>query len=211
MISKALIAYITEECNQVLPQGAAMADLKIIAMNSAGAETVKAGAQEATGFEYGSFTDYTTQLLKLILVAAIYSPRSRMYIGRMPTFSTSTQASLKDLIEELIGGDQPKGRSDADQRRLQEIKKSTFKDNQHQQVTEPSLLPAKDLEMLFEERFGVVMAEIENHVAEKKDLQNDLRDKHNRLMRLQEHNVGPKGAMARKMLMICYRIFFKND
>lgn len=175
-----------------------MPDLKIIAMNSAGAETVKAGAEKATGFEYGSFTDYTTQLLKLILVAAIYSPKSRKYIGRMPNFSTSTQASLKDLIEELIGGDKPKRRSDANQRRLHEIDKPAFEDDKHQHVTESSLSPAKDLEILFEERFGVVMAEIENHVAEKKDLQNDLRDKHNRLVRLQEHNVGPKGAMTRK-------------
>lgn len=78
-----------------------MGDLKLIAMESEIAETLKASLLEKKYIELGSFTDYTMQLLKLVLLAAINSPRSVEYIARMPTFSTSTQAYLKIIIEEV--------------------------------------------------------------------------------------------------------------
>lgn len=49
--------------------------------------------------------------------------------------------------------------------------------------------PYRDPELLIEERLGKVMAENENHRREKEELQKELRDLHDRLIRLQENNV----------------------
>jgi protein HOOK3 len=57
----------------------------------------------------------------------------------------------------------------------------------------PSGLPLKalamDPELLFEERFGKVMVDNDNLVRDKKELEKQLRDLHDRLARLQENNV----------------------
>jgi len=38
----------------------------------------------------------------MILLAAINSPKATEYIGKMPTLTTATQASLMSIIEEVI-------------------------------------------------------------------------------------------------------------
>ena len=101
-ISKALISYVADECGQKVPTGSGAGDLKLIAMDGSPAETIKAGfcrGNDAATF----YTDYTIQLLKLVLVAAISSQKAANYIQTMPTLSTATQSSLKDLIEEVMG------------------------------------------------------------------------------------------------------------
>ena len=50
--------------------------------------------------------------------------------------------------------------------------------------------PIGDPELLYEERLGELIADNENHIRDKKELQKELRDLHDRLTRLQEDNVG---------------------
>lgn len=53
-----------------------------------------------------------------------------------------------------------------------------------------------DPELLFEERLGKMMAVNETLVKDKKALEKELHDHHNRLARLKEHNVSPTGPLA---------------
>ena len=101
-ISKALISYVADECGQKVPTGSGAGDLKLIAMDGSPAETIKAGFRSRGNDAAEFYTDYTIQLLKLVLVAAISSPKAANYIQTMPTLSTATQSSLKDLIEEVM-------------------------------------------------------------------------------------------------------------
>lgn len=46
-----------------------------------------------------------------------------------------------------------------------------------------------DLELLYEEKLGELIADIENHIRDKTELQNEVRDLHDKLTRFQENNV----------------------
>lgn len=54
---------------------------------------------------------------------------------------------------------------------------------------EPTQIQATDPELLFEQRFGNIIADNDRLSRDKKDLEIELRDLHNRLARLQENNV----------------------
>ncbi|MCJ1352647.1 MAG: hypothetical protein MMC33_002631 [Icmadophila ericetorum] len=90
----------------------------------------------------------------------------------MPSFSIAAQASLKDIIEEQQEASYPP---------------SDYGTPQRSQVPSPPK-PTMDQELLFEERFGRVMADNERLNREKNELQKMLRDLHDRLARLQENN-----------------------
>ena len=165
-----------------------MSDLKLIAMDGSRGEIVKAGLQERDSTKQD--IDYLIQLLKLVLVAAINSPKAMDYIGRMPSLSISAQASLKDLIEEVLQDAGTDVYGEAGNKKLQDISDPVSgNETEVDQVGSFSPSPAVDSELLFEQRFGKVMAENGILTQEKKDLQRDLRDLHNRLARLQENNV----------------------
>lgn len=53
----------------------------------------------------------------------------------------------------------------------------------------PTQTQATDPELLFEQRFGKVIADNDKLSRDKKELERELRDLHNRLARLQENNV----------------------
>jgi hypothetical protein len=187
-----------------------MGDLKLIAMDSVAAETIKAGLMDRSTIELGSFADYTTQLLKLVLLAAINSPRSTEYIARMPTFSTATQASLKSIIEEVMKNDTWQRPRPANHRQIQDFGNDGTGNKSGRGPVNASV-PVNDPELLFEERLGRVMADNENLIREKKELQKDLRELHNRLIRLQENNVsGPLLCVHGNELTICSRTLFKR-
>ena len=192
-ISKFLTSYVTDECGQTLPMGPGMGDLKLIAMDGQHGETVKAGLQQRDVTQH--YIDYSMQLLKLILIAALNSPKATEYIGRMPTLSTSTQASLKDLIEEVIEMWKSYKQDVADNQQFQYKPYPTSDTGTPENRASSSLSsPAVDPELMFEQRFGKVMADNENLIREKKDMQKDLQDLHNRLARLQENNVRSRGT-----------------
>lgn len=165
-----------------------MGDLKMIAMDSEIAETLKESLLDKKYIEIGSFTDYTMQLLKLVLLAAINSPRSAEYIERMPTFSTSTQAYLKLTIEEVLNGDIWQRRAYINPEQIQD-----FGNHETGNSSRPSY-PVPDPELLLEERLAKMMAENDNLVREKKEARKELRELHERLARLQENNVGQQVA-----------------
>ena len=158
-------------------------------MNGNHAETVKAGWQDKGATQQD--TDYIIQLLKLVLVAALNSAKSEIYIQKMPSLSISTQASLKDLIEDVLALTHldETAKTDTGQLQYKSYPASDVETSRSEDAT-PSPKPTLDPELLFEQRFGKVMADNENLIREKKDMQKDLRDLHDRLVRLQENNVG---------------------
>ena len=189
-ISKFLISYITEECGQKIPEGPAAGDLKLIAMGSENAETLKASLVDKKYIEIGSSADYTMQLLKLVLLAAINSPRAAEYIERMPTFSTSTQAYLKSTIEEVMNGDTWQRRAYVNPGQIQDFGNH---ETGHQSRPSSSM---PDPELLLEERLARQMAENDDLLREKKEVRKELHELHERLIRLQENNVSRQVCLA---------------
>ena len=179
-----------DECGQKIPKGPAIGDLKMIAMESEIAETLKESLPVKKYIKMGSYTDYTMQLLKLVLLAAINSPRAAVYIGRMPTFSTSTQAYLKVTIEEVRNSKTWQRRAYANPGQIQD-----FGGHEIDNSRRPSY-PTPDPELMLEERLAKKIAENDNLVREKKEARKELRELHERLIRLQENNVGPKDCLA---------------
>lgn len=158
-------------------------------MNGNHAETVKVGLQDK--YTSQQDTDRTIQLLKLVLIAALNSAKSEIYIQKMPSLSISTQASLKDLIEDVLALSHidEVAETDIGQLQYKSYPASDVETSRSEDVTS-SPKPTLDPELLFEQRFGKVMADNEKLIRKKKDMQKDLRDLHDRLVRLQENNVG---------------------
>ena len=179
----------TDHCGDALPRGPGSGDLKLIAMDGQAAETIKAGLRNRGRDAARQYTDYTIQLLKLVLVAAINSPKAAEFIQTMPTLSTATQSSLKDLIEEVMHTEIRTTKSSADGKQLQSSLPASDGDTSRTKVSKSPLKSSMDPELLFEERFGKVMADNDKLTKERGDLQKDLQDLHNRLARLQENNV----------------------
>jgi len=151
-IYKLLTNYIRHQNNDTIPPGLDPSpDLEAIAE--------KASAKE------------TNKLLKILLIAAIYSPNAATYVQTLQELSTPTQEALKEIIQEAQDGEH-EPLDGADELR-EEIAKA---DN------------PGDLELKFEERVGKVLAENDRLTHDKKELQKDLGDMHNRLARLQENN-----------------------
>lgn len=167
-----------------------MGDLKLIAMGSESAETLKASLADKKYIEIGSSADDMMQLLKLVLLAAINSSRAAEYIKRMPTFSTSTQAYLKTTIEEVRNGNTWKRRAYVNPGQIQD-----FGNHETGHQSRPSY-PMPDPELLLEERLARKIAENDDLLREKKELRKELHELHERLIRLQENNVGQKGCLA---------------
>lgn len=184
-ISKSLVLYLEQECGQPLPDRAGLREMLMAKSKAAG--VVKVGLPAINRRQHPEFTHYSIQLLKLTLIAAINSPRAKVYIGRMQTFSTSTQAHLKNLIEESLAQDTAPRHTRSDKENQNSDSESDVEGTHYDGGSLPS--NAVDVDLLFEERFGKLMAEKDVLVTEKKELQEDLRSLHNRLTRLQENNV----------------------
>ena len=187
------MSYIQDKCRQPLPESLSLGDLKLIALNAdAGERLIKAGLER--GGYFMSDTDYTVQLIKLLLIAAINSPKAPDYIGKMLTLSTSTQALLKESIEEVLDPRQAtqKPPVGTDIRQLQDTTHAASDSDvpSTSARSSPPPPPAVDAELLFEERFGKVMADNERLARENHDVQKNVRDLQNRLGRLQQNNVG---------------------
>lgn len=101
-LNKVLTNYLRIECNQVkLPDKAFLPDLKTIAIgkDSIAEEAIKVYTRQSKTPSY--LTDTITQLLKIILLATLTSPRANYYLERMPKLSVPAQESLKSIIEEV--------------------------------------------------------------------------------------------------------------
>lgn len=151
-IYKLLSNYIRHQNNDSIPPGLDPSpDLEAIAE--------KASAKE------------TNKLLKILLIAAIYSPNAGTYVQTLQELSTPTQEGLKEIIQEAQDGEhEPLDGAD-------ELKEELAKADH-----------TGELELKFEERVGKVLAENDRLTQDKKELRKDLGDMHNRLARLQENN-----------------------
>ncbi|SLM34318.1 Hook-related protein family [Lasallia pustulata] len=171
-ITKSLMFYIRDVCGQPLPEDPSLGDLKMIAYNADTAERlIKPGLER--GDYFTSDTDYTLQLVKLVLVAAINSPKATGYIAKMPTLSFPTQAFLKESIEELQNTTNAASDSDIPSTPT---------------PSSPPPPPQIDAELIFEERYGKVMADNERLAQENQDVRKNVRDLRDRLAHLQENN-----------------------
>ncbi|RAL10759.1 putative microtubule binding protein HOOK3 [Aspergillus homomorphus CBS 101889] len=108
------------------------------------------------------------KLLKLLLIGAIRSPNAPTYVETLQTLSTPTQETLKNIFEEAQNGQHEATDGEDD-------------------IKEERELPV-DPELQFEERVGKVLAENNRMAREKKDMQKQIDDMHDRLARLQENN-----------------------
>lgn len=164
----------------------------MIAFNAeTGERIIKAGLER--GGYFMSDTDYTVKLLKLVLIAAINSPKATEYIAKMPTLSTSTQAFLKESIEEVLDAQQHRQSpsASANPRQLQDPTNPVSDNDVSSTPATLSPPPAPvELELFVAERFGKVMADNERFVRENQDLRKNVQDLQNRLGRLQDNNVG---------------------
>ncbi|KAL8946297.1 MAG: hypothetical protein Q9222_007287 [Ikaeria aurantiellina] len=106
------------------------------------------------------------KLFHLVLQATIISPRHEDYIIRMASLTVDSRQLLKDLIlNHEVSQDS----------NIQQI------DNDHAQSAFPV-----DPELEFEERYGKLMAENERLLERRKEMQSELRDMNDRLIRLQD-------------------------
>lgn len=211
LIIKSLTSYITNECGQTLPKGLGIGDLRLIAMDGNVAETVKAGFVGRDASK--SFANCTSQLLRLVLTAAIHSPKAAQYIEKMPTLTTPTQEALKDILEEIVGHTGVSQDSSANPTQFQNTSNtnSDIETSRDDLGTMAVCMPAQDQELLAEETFGKLMAENERFSRDNKDLQKDLRDLHNRLTRLQENNASPRHFSIGSTILIFTRKYCKKD
>ena len=76
-------------------------DLKAIAVakDDYAGEIAKVLRPEESGWFYHA--NAVTQLMKLILLATILSPKANKYLGRMPSLSLPAQAAIRTIIQEV--------------------------------------------------------------------------------------------------------------
>ncbi|KAI9670141.1 MAG: hypothetical protein M1817_004478 [Caeruleum heppii] len=155
-INKDVLNYIRDECAQTLYLHAkSVPDSKIMANGNDGAELE------------------TVKLLKIILLATIYSPKATEYIARMPSLSTGAQEVIRSIIEEM-SSDSLSGQD------------STFP--LEDATSKSDGRPTLDPELVFEERLGKVMADNDKLVKNNKELSLEVEELHTRLVRLQDNN-----------------------
>lgn len=75
----------------------------------------------------------------------------------------------------------------------------------------PAQTQATDPELLFEQRFGKVMADNDKLSKDKADLGKELSDLHDRLARLQENNVSGASPTPSVVMLNSVRTSYKND
>lgn len=72
---------------------------------------------------------------------------------------------------------------------IPQMEKNDEEKSDPNKITSSPPTPVGDPELLYEERLGELMADNENHIREKKELQKELRELRDRLTRLQDNNV----------------------
>ncbi|MCJ1385466.1 hypothetical protein MMC17_008589 [Xylographa soralifera] len=168
-ISKSLLSYV-RECGRNLPQGPGWGDIKLIAVGDSTTETIKAGLEQNGSAK--QYTDYTIQLLKLVLIAVVSSPDNENFVRTLQYLSETSQKSVKKIIEDLEDDPPPT------------TERETSLENE-------SISPLKltmDRELLLEESLGKATAMNDTLTKENKELQKQLKSYDDRLERLQENN-----------------------
>jgi protein HOOK3 len=165
-LQKALTTYIVENCGQAVLGG------------SRALPDLKAIAEDSSPAE-------TNKLLKLCLFAAINSPSAEEYIIKIQNeLSDETKMAIKDAIEEMTNVESSPENSPP--------RKGTKPD----EASEPNHGASVDNELYLEEQLSQMMAELEKVRHEKNDLEEDLRDLHDRLGRLTETNESLRKDLA---------------
>ena len=98
-ISKLLLSYV-RECGRNIPQGPGWGDIKLIAVGDSTTETIKAGLEQNGSAK--QYTNYTIQLLKLVLVAVVSSPDNESFVRTLQYLSEPSQKSVKRIIEDVL-------------------------------------------------------------------------------------------------------------
>ncbi|KAI4148315.1 MAG: hypothetical protein LQ340_005144, partial [Diploschistes diacapsis] len=152
-----------------LPTGPGSVDLKKIAKGGEPEETIKARLRNEDSKQ--DETDYSVQLLQLLLFTAINAKENEDFIGAIMNVPQEKQLLLHAAIVELQNDSQT------------EEGAATTKPDSH------------DKDLFYEEQVGRLTQESNRLAREKRDLQRDLRDAHERNSRLQEHN----GSLQEKL------------
>lgn len=193
-IYQSLTTFLVEETGKGIPKGLSILDLKTIAMESDAAESVKGGLRKDP-FKLVN-TAYTLQLLKLVLLAAISSPRSMDFIGRMPSLSLPTQNLLKEWIVEVLAAPIDGSGRSTDRYQIGESPDDEPNGVDHlQDDVAPDQGP--DQELLFEERAGRLMVEKDKLKKDNDEIRMTVEDLENRLEHSQVTNVRQEYILRR--------------
>ena len=137
--------------------------------------------------------DFVIQLLKIILLAAINSPRGTDYLGRMPRLTVPTQQSIKSIIQEV-------GHLDSQavvlppnvhqvSKKNEQIKRSASPVGKEPTPGEGYRPGQLDPEFLYEERLGKALAANKVLAEGNDDLQQEIFGLVTRLKELESDNV----------------------
>ena len=198
-IYQALTTFLLEESKKDIPKSLSALDLKMIAMESDAAEFSKGGLTNDV-LKLGG-TANTAQLLKLVLLAAISSPRAMDFIGRMPDLSIQTQNLLKEWIVEVHERPMDHLISSANQSQLGESPEDDPNGvDECRNGVSPKI--STDQGLVFEERMGRLMAENDKLKKDNDELRLAFDNLEDRLEHSQVNNVSQVPLLQAEALLI---------
>lgn len=216
-ILKSLNGYFLERTQQS-PHAARLPDLKAVAQDYSAKETNK--VRRLRHFK-GLENNGQIKLLKLVLFAAINSSMVAEYAQKMLLLSTSTQEDLKQIIEEVGLECEPAvGISAVNMPQMQNsFEEAPEASGYENDPLSPRKLRGKGSEDIgkldpgfaYEEQVSKLVAENEKLLHEKKGIQRDLQDLHDRHARLQENHVSLSALSGVQSMLIRSRKHFKTD
>ena len=94
------MSYIREECGRTITT-TGVPDFKKIANGDPGSSKAMSEVGSNNIIREKAFTDIVKQLLKLILIAAVYSPEGPRYVERIVQLSQSSQMVVMACVQEV--------------------------------------------------------------------------------------------------------------
>ena len=193
-ISKVVVNYVKIHCSRVaVLDKKFLPDIKLMAAarEDPSDETIKVTSWKR---KIGPVSaDLISQLLKIILLAAINSPKGTHYLGRMPNLTVPTQQSIRTIIQEVSPLD-PQGvlsPTNAHQvsKKNENIKRPVSPMGKEPNPGEGYRPGQLDPEFLYEERLGKALAANKVLAEGNDDLQQEISGLVTRLKELESDHV----------------------
>ena len=187
-IYKHLANYITTH-NGKLPTGPGAVDLQTIAKGDEDSEElIKVDLRKATTNQ--TETDYTTQLLEMVMFVVVRSTENEAFIRPMTLLSEENQALIHNLIIKVSPATEPMVISSSNEAQLNEPPESEAIDGP------APVSAAVDKDLFYEQQIAYFNKDNSRLVREIKLLQKDFRDQNDRNGRLQTHNANLQEKLA---------------
>ena len=185
-IAKPLAQFITER-NGHLPASMRHLDLKAVAMCDTDAKEDSIKAYLQADHNSARSADISLQLLKMVVFVTVNVNNNERYIKAMMELSPEQGKYLQDAIVEVrepSEAQEPAKRAQFEDVGAEDTVGHSATDRANTAAGPGSM----DKDLYYEEQLGQMAAEASRLKDEKKNLQHDLRDLHDRIVRLQENN-----------------------